>query len=541
MALWSFAFRSGMRCFAYDIVETTHSMDSLAEPLSLSLESQALLDAAVDAVILINHDGIVQAFNRSAERVFGFRAEEVLGRNVSMLMTARDRDQHDAYLQRYLRTGVAHIIGIGREVQARRRDGGEFPALLSVGRIAGSEPPRFVGFIQDITVRAQAVAALQHERDRAHQYLERANQYLEAAQTMLVALDLEHQVTLVNRKALEVLGCAENELLGRDWFEAFVPPEDQPRARDQFHQLVTQRPRRAQHAEYAVLTRDGTRRLVAWRCVVTVDESDTATGFLCSGDDITDSRRAEQEVRESRERMMHVARLATMGEMASGISHELNQPLSAITTYAQAASRLLSMPAPELPDVQGALKQIASQALRAGDIIRRLRGFVRTRQTEREIAKINEVIEELGPLTRADARSSDVRVEFSLADDLPLVTMDRIQIQQVVLILLRNAIDVLQGEPPEVREVVIRTGTNGLGDLQITVADSGPGVSPEIVQQLFMPFVTTKDNGTGLGLAISRSIVEAHRGRLEYRANEPHGAVFVVTLPSTLEQPEPRS
>ena len=229
--------------------------------------------------------------------------------------------------------------------------------------------------------------------------------------------------------------------------------------------------------------------------------------------------------------MMHVSRLATMGEMASGISHELNQPLAAITNYAQAAARLLSMPAPDLADAREALQQIAGQALRAGDIIRRLRSFVRKRQTERELANINEVIEDLGPLTRADSRASDVRVALELADGLPLASMDRVQIQQVVLVLVRNAIEALQEAPPGRREVTVRTGKDERGAIQIAVSDTGAGVPQEIQPQLFMPFLTTKPNGTGLGLATSRSIVEAHHGRLEYRANEPHGAVFIVTLP----------
>jgi two-component system sensor kinase FixL len=501
-------------------------MDTRLEPPSLEL--QALLDAAVDAVVLIDHQGIVQVFNHAAERLFGYSAEEIMGRNVSLLMTEPDRAQHDAYLQRYLRTGVAHVIGVGREVRALRRDGEVFPAFLSVGRIAGSDPPRFVGFIQDITVRERALTALQIERDRA-------NRYLEAAQTMLVALDLDHRVTLVNRKGAEILDCDEKTLIGVDWFETRVPAGERARVLREFEQLLAQSPHRPQHCEYPVLTRDDSPRLIAWRCVAIEDAAGVTSGVLCSGDDVTDVRRAEYEAQEARERMMHVSRLATMGEMASGISHELNQPLAAITNYAQAAARLLAMPAPDLADAREALQQIAGQALRAGDIIRRLRSFVRNRQTERELANINEVIEDLGPLTRADSRASDVRVAVELAGGLPLASMDRIQIQQVVLVLVRNAIDALQEAPPGRREVSVRTGKDESGSIQIAVADTGAGVPQEIRPQLFMPFLTTKPNGTGLGLATSRSIVEAHHGRLEYRANEPHGAVFIVTLPSSQE------
>lgn len=505
---------------------TTDGIPTLNRNSSHSLEVQALLDATVDAVILIDHRGIVQVFNRAAERLFGYSADETLGRNVNMLMTERDRDQHDAYLARYIRTGVPHIIGIGREVQARRKDGTVFSAFLSVGRIGGADPPRFVGFIQDMTLRQQALAALERER-------ERANGYLEAAQTMLVGLDAELRVTMVNRKGCEVLGRDEASLLGVRLIETLIPDERRAALKAEFAALLQQHSHQPHHFECPVITRSGATRQIVWRCVAIEDTGAAPGGVLCSGDDVTDSRRAEQEVRDARERIMHVSRLATMGEMASGISHELNQPLAAITTYAQAATRLLAVPNPDLVEVREALQQIAEQGLRAGEIIRRLRSLVRNRVTAREWADLNEVIRELEPLTRADARASDVRVVLELDFTLPRAYLDRIQLQQVVLNLLRNGIDAVQSLPPGRREVHIRTCSAPTGELQIQVLDNGAGVAEELRAQLFTPFLTTKPHGTGLGLAISRSIVEAHRGRLDYQPNQPQGAIFIVTLPTT--------
>lgn len=498
------------------------------EPNTPSSELQAVLDAAVDAIILIDHGGRIRVFNPAAERLFGYTEQQALGRNVSMLMTERDRDQHDAYMERYRRTGIAHIIGIGREVQARRSDGSVFPAFLSVGRVAGSDPPRFVGFIHDITLRVQALAAVQRERDRA-------NRYLETAQTMLVALDLNHRVTLVNRKGCEVLGQEEDALLGKDWFETVVPAEQRARAASEFDALTKREPRLPFHCEYEILTRSGVRRLIAWRCVVVQESPRTASGVLCSGDDVTDARRAEANARDASEQMMHVSRLATLGEMASGISHELNQPLSAIANYAQASTRLLSMENADIADVREALEQITVQALRAGEIIRRLRSLVRNRTTDRQLASVNEVIEELGTLTRADARASDVRIMLELQPDLPRMNVNRIQIQQVLLNLLRNSLDALEITPPGLREVVIRTGLDPMGEILITVADTGPGVPEYLLSRLFMPFATSKAHGTGLGLAISRTIVEAHGGKLEYQGDGRRGAAFTVKLPAAQE------
>jgi two-component system sensor kinase FixL len=493
-----------------------------------AFELQALLDATVDAVMLIDSRGCLEVYNQSAQRLFGYSAAEVLGRNVSVLMTDVDRQQHDAYMERYHRTGVPHIIGSGREVDARRKDGSVFPAFLSVGRIANADPPRYVGFIQDLTLRQQALAAVLRERDRA-------NQYLEAAQTMLVALDPERRVTLINRKGSEILGCAENALLGSDWFAAVVPPEERDAAAARFNEFLAEQTRRPHYSEYRVRARDGATRLIAWRYVVVQDAAGGVTGILCSGDDVTDARHAEAEAREARERMMHVSRLATMGEMATGISHELNQPLAAITTFAQAGARLLASSEPALEDVRDALEQIAAQALRAGEIIRRLRSLVRNSVTHREPTGINGLIEELGTLTRADARMNDVRVTLGLATDVPLVNIDRIQIQQVLLNLVRNAVQALESTDRQQREIAIETGVDSAGDVQVQVRDTGPGISAEFLPKLFLPFATTKADGTGLGLAISRSIIEAHNGRLEFSPNEPRGARFIIRLPSAQE------
>jgi two-component system sensor kinase FixL len=362
-----------------------------------SQELQALLDAAVDAVIVIDQQGSIQSFNRSAERLFGYEAESVIGFNVSILMDGEDRAAHDTYLQRYVATRVPHIIGSGREVNARRKDGGIFPALLSVGAVAGAEPPRFVGILHDNT----------------------------------------------------------------------------------------------------------------------------------------DHRRTEEESHRLQERLMHVSRLATVGEMASGIAHELNQPLAAIATYAHACDRLLGLPDPEIEEIQTALKQIAEQAVRAGDIIRKLRNLARMEDSALAPCDLNSVIGELTDLIQADAKAHGVQYRQELAANPATINIDRSQIQQVVLNLVRNALEALAPAQLDVRELLLRTRATPEGDVEICVCDNGPGVDNALKHRIFDPFCSTKPTGTGLGLSISRTIVHAHRGTLEYQPNLPAGACFVVKLPST--------
>ena len=487
-------------------------------------ELSALLDATVDAVILIDSRGCIEVFNQAAERLYGYAAAEVLGRNVNLLMADKDRNNHDAYMERYERTGVAHIIGIGREVENRRKDGSVFPGFLSVGRIAKTHPPRYVGFVHDLTLRHQALAAVVRERDRA-------NRYLEAVQAVLVVLDPNRRVTLVNRKGCEVLDAEERTLLGAEWFEAVVPAEERAGASAQFHAFLERHAQGPVYDEYRVCRPGGEMRTIAWRYVAIADAVGAVTGVLCSGDDVTDARRAEADARQAHERITHVSRLATMGEMASGISHEINQPLSAITTYAQAARRLLQADQSHNEAVREALEQIAAQALRAGEIIRRLRSLVRSRETQREPVQINVLIEDLGPLTRADARMNDVRISLDLGADLLWVDIDPIQIQQVLLNLVRNAVQAVDCREHGKREIVIHTEMHGEDQLEVRVCDNGSGVSAEFLPRLFTQFATTKSDGTGLGLAISRSIIEAHRGKIEYQPNVPEGSCFLFRLP----------
>jgi len=231
------------------------------------------------------------------------------------------------------------------------------------------------------------------------------------------------------------------------------------------------------------------------------------------------------------QRLTHVSRLATMGEMAAGIAHELNQPLTAIASYAQACDWLLARGSTDTAEIRDALQQITAQGLRAGEIIRRLRNLVRTPDTQRVLTDCNGLVEELRGLALTDARVHNARLELDLAANLPQVLVNRVEIQQVVLNLVRNAIEALESVPPERRDITLRTAAGPEETVEISVTDTGPGVDQKIVDRLFSPFVTTKPTGAGLGLAISRSIVEAHKGTLRYRPQSAGGACFMLRLP----------
>lgn len=353
---------------------------------------QSILDTVPEAMIVIGEGGLMQSFSSTAERLFGWSASEVIGKNVSMLMPSPYRQEHDGYLHRYLSTGERRIIGIGRIVVGERKDGSTFPMELAVGEAQVGSEKLFTGFIRDLTER----------------------------------------------------------------------------------------------------------------------------------------RSQERRMQELQSELVHVSRLTAMGEMASSLAHELNQPLSAITSYMRGAATLLKSETVDRDRIRDALDRSSAQALRAGDIIKRLREFVAKGETDHTLENPATLLEEAAALALVGAREQGVRVSLRCDRELPDIIVDKIQIQQVALNLIRNAIEAM--ETTGRRELTIDAKRDG--DFAFfSIADTGTGISPEIAEHLFQPFITSKANGMGVGLSICRTIIEAHGGRIAARPKEGGGTVFEFTLP----------
>jgi len=355
---------------------------------------QSILDTIPDAMIVIDEKGLVQSFSAAAERLFGWFAAEVVGKNVTLLMPSPYREQHDDFIARYLATGERRIIGIGRVVVGLRRDESTFPMELSVGEMRVAKRRFFTGFVRDLTERQETEARLQ----------------------------------------------------------------------------------------------------------------------------------------ELQSELVHVSRLTAMGEMASALAHELNQPLSAIANYLRGSRRLLDKGDPaDLPRLAEALDKAGGQALRAGDVIHRLRDFIGRGETERRLESISKLIEEASALALVGVKELGVRVTMQFDPAADLVLADRVQIQQVIINLLRNAIDAMRGARRA--ELGVRVAPHPDGFTLVTVSDTGSGISEEVRGRLFEPFMTTKKEGMGVGLSICRTIVEAHGGSIWAENNEGPGATFAFTLP----------
>jgi two-component system sensor kinase FixL len=252
------------------------------------------------------------------------------------------------------------------------------------------------------------------------------------------------------------------------------------------------------------------------------------TGFIR---DLTERQQTEARLQELQSELVHISRLSAMGEMASALAHELNQPLTAIANYLKGSQRLLADEPGDRPAVlRDAMEKAADQAIRAGQIIRRLRDFVARGEAERRMESVKKLVEEAGALALVGAKDQGVRVRFRFDPTVDLVLADKVQIQQVLLNLIRNAVEAMEG--CEKRELIISTMAAGDGMVEINVGDTGAGIAPDVAGQLFQPFVTTKRQGMGVGLSISRTIVEGHGGRISCDPNPGGGTIFRFTLRS---------
>lgn len=366
-----------------------------------NIELTALLDATVDAIVLTDDNGIILRVNKKVSELFGYSDDELLGLNISLLMPAPFKEQHDHYLHQYKQTGEAKIIGVGREALGKKKNGDIFPIDLAVGEVKQRSLRGFIGIIRDITYRKQQ----------------------------------------------------EEEL-----------------------------------------------------------------------------KEAETEARIHRDKLAHVTRLSTMGEMAAGIAHEINQPLTAVATYAQACKRIIENGDTDPKQITAILDKISAQAVRAGDIVKKMRSLAKSKSSDREIEDINEVIRDVVNLIEVDARTHNVMLELQLGEDIQPVNIDVIQIQQVIINLIRNAIDASD----QSGQIILKTQQLDPDTIQVSVQDFGHGIEKEELNNLFNPFYTTKKEGLGMGLSICHSLIRHHGGELTADSVLGEGATFRFTLPPAL-------
>lgn len=368
------------------------------------------------------------------------------------------------------------------------------------------------------------------EADASHALAEREAHLLsiyDTAPDALIVIDENGVMQSYSAAAERMFGWSASEVLGHNV------------------KMLMPSPFRAQHDGYISRYLDtGERRIIGIGRIVVGERKDGSTfpmelavgevrserGRVFTGfvRDLTERQATETRLQELQSELVHMSRLSAMGEMASALAHELNQPLSAIANYLSGAKRLLDRSGIQEPRAADALEKAADQALRAGEIIRRLRDFLSRGEGERRVENLPKLVQEACALALVGAKEHGVRVSYAIALDADLVLVDRVQIQQVILNLVRNAIDAMVDH--SVRELTVSTAAADDNMAMVSVADTGPGVEEAAAAKLFQPFVTTKASGMGVGLSISRTIIEAHGGRIWTEPNPQGGATFRFTL-----------
>ena len=500
-----------------------------------------VVEAAPNAMVMINSVGNVAMVNAEAERVFGYSRAEFVGQPVEILIPERFRGHHPELRKTFFADPRPRPMGAGRDLFGLRKDGGEFPVEIGLNPIETDEGTMVLSAIVDITARKAAELALRESEQRYSVLVDGATDYA------IYMIDPNGVVTNWNRGAGRIKGYRAEEIVGQH-FSCFYTEEDRAANAPQLSLEIAARDGRYEVEAWRV-RQDGSQFLADVVVDALRDDNGKLIGFAKITRDVAErvqaareleeariglvQSRAEEALRRAQAELAHVARVTTLGELTASIAHEVNQPITATVINARAALRWLAERPPDLQEARQALTRIVSDGLRAGDIISRVRDLMKKAPLRPDRLDINDAIREVIELTRAEAAKDDVLVQLELADRLPFVIGDRVELQQVVLNLIVNAIEAMSNVAEGQRELLISTA-RAKPDVLVTVRDSGPGLSAADPERLFESFHTTKPNGLGMGLSISRSIIEAHGGRLWASANAPRGAVFQFTLSAEL-------
>ena len=465
---------------------------------------QSIFDSAVDGIIVIDAKGLVKAFNPAAERLFGYRADEVLGQNVKLLMPSPDREQHDRYLQNYLTTKVPRIIGTGREVRGRRKNGSTFPLHLSVGEMELDGEPAFTGILHDLSRRVAIEEALRKSE-------ERVRSIVESAVDAIVVIDDRGLIQAFNPSAERLFGYTVSDVIGRNVNMLMPSPDREQHDGYLRHYLTTGEQKIIGIGrEVTGLKKDGTRFPVHLSVGEMISEGKRSfTGIL---HDLSDRVALEQRLAEQKS-------LAKLGEMAAVVAHEVKNPIAGIRGALQVITS--RMPADQRD--RTILLDIITRLDALNRIVQDMLMFARPRALRQEPIPLGSLLRETAALIERDPGMLDLEIGVSGSAD---IVGDREMLQVVFQNILMNAAQAMDGHG---RIDVTIAGANGR--CRVAIADRGPGMPADVRERAFDAFFTTKHRGTGLGLPIAKRVVDAHSGTIHIDVPPEGGTTISVDLP----------
>ncbi len=471
-------------------------------------------------VLVRDMDGRIRTWTSGTERLLGWPRAEAIGRTTQDVLSTVLPEPAEVIEQ--------HLLAMGEwrgELRYVRKDGVQVVVTShwSLLRDPAGKPQAVVESFNDITSLLAVETALRRSRDLLASVVN-------GSADPIFAKDAEGRFVILNPPAAALLGIPMEAALGHRVAE-LVGPDLAARIDAADAEVMASGTVRT--IEDEVVLRDGTRRILASTKAPWRDASGRILGIVGVTRDISERRRAQNRLRQTQAELFHVGRVNAMGAMAAALAHELNQPLTAIVNYGEACIRMLGedkvLDEVPLQDLREAMAGAVAESLRAGLIVRRLREFVGRGESEKRLIDLNAVVEEAAALALSGSLSEGIDLRLDLAEGLGKVLADHVQIQQVMVNLVRNAADAMSGH--DERELLVSTAMLGRSLVEVVVADRGPGVSAEVADRLFEPFVTTKRDGMGMGLSICRSIIEEHGGRLGSSARPGGGTEFRFALP----------
>jgi PAS domain S-box-containing protein len=486
-------------------------------------KTRLIIDTALDAVVTMDAEGIISSWNKQAAIIFGWNQTEAIGQRMSdMIIPKEQRMAHERGLRHFLATGEGPILGRRIEITAVRRNGVEFPVELQVMPLKLGEEWFFSAFIRDITE-----SRLAQQRLRESEF--HLRQMTETIPEMLWSATPDGAIDYCNTRVLDYSGFSAEEVMGSGWKQLFHPGDVEQATQKWMSCLATGEPYRVEvRTLYAA---DRTYRWCITSALPLLDQDGCILKWFGTIVDMHDWRQSQEELRKTQAELAHVTRVMTMGQLTASIAHEVNQPLSGIIMNAGTCLRMLDSDPPNIDGARETARRTIRDGNRASDVVTRLRELFRKKDAAVESLDLNDAAREVVALSLSELQGNRILLRHEFAENLPEVKGDRIQIQQVILNLLRNASDAMRDVDDRPRQLLIKTESDGSTNVRLTVKDTGIGFAANAAGRLFDSFYSTKTDGMGIGLSISRSIIEAHRGRLWASANDGPGSSFAFSIP----------
>ena len=486
-----------------------------------------------DAIVATDGNGRITRVNSAVEKVFGYARTELEGLPVETLMPERFRPAHPDHRARYTARPSVRPMGTGLELYGRRKDGDEFPVEIMLSPVGTADGPIFISVVRDVSEKKRAEQALrqseQQLRDREEQAGRDLRQIIDAIPQQVFVFGADWSPLFANRRELEYTGLTPQEAQSKDAIAKIFHPEDLKKL-----EVLRERSLSASASfemEARIRGKDGQYRWFLIRDNPVRDDQGRVLRWYGTRTDIEDRKRSEEALRQAQADLAHVTRITTMGELASSIAHEVNQPISGVVLNANTCLRWLDGDSPNLNEAREAARRIVRDGKRASEMINAIRALVRKTVTAKGRLDMNETVREVLDLAQNEVLKNHVTLRTEFADNLSPVLGDRVQLQQVVLNLIMNGVEAMSTVGERRRELIIRTQDDEADQVRVTVQDTGIGLDPQSMERIFDAFYTTKSGGMGMGLSISRSIVDNHGGRLWAVPNDGPGTAFHFTVP----------